>query len=175
MSSKCPVQLNPYDYAKRSASIEGDILLSQFKRFEQLINLEDSNPVVQVDIHFENDASGKAWLKGTVKGKVSLLCQRCLDDMDYSFSIKLDHLLCDSEQCLEEYKHFDVILAEMDVQTRLSDLLEDELLLELPAVAKHEEDCVQWKTSNPIDDSAEQKTVKQQKNNPFAVLKDKFN
>ncbi len=175
MSSKCPVYLNPYDYAKRSASIEGDILLSQFKRFQKLINLEYSNPVLQVDIHFENDATGKAWIKGTLKGKVSLLCQRCLDDMDYQFTINLDHLFCDSEQCLEDYKHLDVILAEVDTQTRLSDLLEDELLLELPAVAKHEKDCVHGKAAKQMVDSFEQDNKKQQKNNPFAVLKDKFN
>ncbi|MGB5520603.1 MAG: YceD family protein, partial [Gammaproteobacteria bacterium] len=55
-------------------------------------------------------------------------------------------------------------------EVSLLDLVEDELLLSLPIVAKHEEECSEILQQHKEDDEAQHDTYR-----PFAALKDLMN
>ncbi len=103
---------------------------------------------------------GKAWLRLQASGSPVLQCQRCLAGMDWEVALDASlHLvrpgtaIPDEELEIEEFDSIEAV-ADMDVLA----MLEDELLLALPIVPRHE-DC-----------EAPRPTGTAEKESPFAAL-----
>lgn len=125
--------------------------------------------VVRYRLRFFRDNQRRAAVSGHVEAEVALCCQRCLGTailpIRQDFELVLVRSLVEAEQLPEEA---DPLLAPADEPLVVSDLLEDELLLALPLVPKHPEQCVRVPELNEPDEA---EASNDERPNPFAVLK----
>jgi uncharacterized protein len=99
------------------------------------------------------------------------MCQRCLECFDYPFEAPLELGFVHNEAAADELPdRYDPIILAHDATLRTVDLLEDELILQLPIVARHENenDCAPDMLYKTFSDE-DQPDARQP--NPFAVLK----
>ena len=149
---------DPIEFARGRKSLEGNIALQSLPR------LEGSLATMEGSVHFKVSGFvnelGAPGLRCEVQGKVKLLCQRCLEPMEYSLDLDSKLLLDDTEPTLEDYENPDApetipIEANMSVAA----LVEDEILLGLPMAPHHAGNACK-----------EPPTTETGKPHPFAVL-----
>ena len=85
-------------------------------------------------IEFTRDASGRPRMIGRVEGMLPLLCQRCLERLDWHFDTKFESLVIGDEQ--RETNAEDAVLCPGG-RIELEPVIEDELLLALPNAPVH--------------------------------------
>lgn len=111
---------------------------------------------------------GQLWLHLTAEVVMPLVCQRCLGPVDVTVSIDRSFRFVETEAQAEiedEASEEDVLA--LSAEFSLADLLEDEVLMSLPAVPRHEE-CPVAVTLEVVDPGFE--VASAEKVNPFAVL-----
>ena len=131
---------------------------------ESSISIDD----VEVDVRFGRDEQGRPTLSGELTANIALQCQRCLEPMPFSASknVRLA-LVWDEAQGKALPKDLEPwIVGEGEAD--LIEIVEEEILLLLPVVARHDHDCLDL---SALDQGVapEQTSDKQ---NPFSVLAD---
>lgn len=87
-------------------------------------------------------AQGKPCLQVSISGMLQLVCQRCLGPVAFRVAVSVELELCDSLRAIEEADDdVDRVLATRAMG--VARLLEDEVILALPMVARHES-CAAW-------------------------------
>jgi uncharacterized protein len=123
--------------AHRRAVLSGDIKISQFKRLRDLLYAENGS--VRVDLRFEPRGEGWQALQLRYATAVRLLCQRCLEPAHYRLEGEVELGVVPTaamEAALPEGIEPLVLEGERLCPV---DLLEDELIVALPLVARHGE------------------------------------
>ena len=166
---RLPVHIDSFRMAEASRLFDGEYSISELDRMHDL--LLDRSGKVAVSLEFGIDSEGIRYMKGRLQTEVTLECQRCLQAMkapiDASFALGLVRTIDKAEQLPS---HYEPLLVESD-ELFLRDVIEDELLLALPIVAFHEEECIDVNqqaadaAQHNDDDSGESS-----KANPFAAL-----
>lgn len=158
-----PQQADPRKFAQQGISIQGLVAVNTLPRLVDA--LQDTSGNLQVDLAFGINEGKKKVVTGRAAADLTLVCQRCLENVtvpvesDISLAIVWDE---------EEAEKLPESLDPWIVGEGLADLyemIEEEMLLSLPAVAYHEEPCVDrqlFSSGKPV----EVKKVK----NPFQVL-----
>lgn len=165
MSEKfIPEYIDPFRYAEQSLSLAGAVKISEMKRLSE--NLCPGSQNVEADLHFGVDEQKVTYLRGHLKTKLSLQCQRCMEPFIYEI---ISDFLLGIVSTLEEAnalpENYEPALAK-EGELALRELIEDELILNLPIIPRHEtEDC---KVKLPLADSEWEQG---KDSNPFHVLK----
>ena len=194
MAERIPQRIDYFRYTDKGVILEGVITsqesLDAFPRLAAAVkNVGD----VEYRLEFDVDILSNRIVSGFVKTQVVLQCQRCMND----FSLALDCEIAtafvqnDFELKKAESSDYDVCFVEKKVGKEDTKkkifldpriLLEDELLLALPQIAKHpKQDIGTHCQIQQFDSLAEQKDMglesgKQQSkdgrdsDNPFAIL-----
>ena len=164
--------LNIEAFAKAEGSLDGTETLA---RFDRLLD-EAQGAGAQNPVHFiakgmtrpNGTTSEQIWLALTAEVALPQICQRCLGPVDVPVSFAREFRFVASEEVAaveDEASEEDVLALSRDFN--LLELVEDELLMALPVVPKHEvcPDAVKLQVADPdfIEEAAE-------KPNPFAVL-----
>jgi uncharacterized protein len=155
-----PTAIEPFKWADRATHVVVDVPLAQFTRLAT--DLVNTNGSVHIDCHFERNAQRRAYLRGEVKTVIHLTCQRCLEVMQLpiqtTLNLALVHDEDEAEKLPEEADY--LVLPEQGVV--LAEIIEDELLLNVPYTPMHEDcDALSYKQADvaaPI------------KENPFQAL-----
>ncbi len=161
-------KLSPQGYQWQS-----EFHLSQFPRLAELLTqtaTTETNFTCEI-----NKISGIYWLEFSVKAPLETQCQRCLQPMEFLLDEqgKLALLEDKAQASLlqeEDWLLLDDVVEMVKHERRLPILtmIEDELLLGLPLVPKHDyhdENCV------PVEILADDEEEPiEEKNNPFAIL-----
>lgn len=148
---------DPLEFARARKSLEGDIALNQLEQLHDLLASTDGT------VHFKLtgyvNESAAPGLRCEVQGALKLLCQRCLEPMDFGLRIDSSLLLKDDEQALDEEdpEAPDSIPIQRDMSVKA--LVEEEILLALPMAPHHAEDVCRGR---PAADTG--------KLHPFAAL-----
>ncbi|MCP3870272.1 MAG: hypothetical protein GY703_19710 [Gammaproteobacteria bacterium] len=128
---------------------------------------------VQFELDFYLDEWKRPRIGGRVKSVLPLECQRCLGRMDFPVDARLDLVVIEVHQEVENIPDTCETVLVPDEQLRLLDLVEDELLLSLPQVARHDRTLCNAASGGGSaargqakEDSRESVT----KDSPFAVL-----
>lgn len=84
-------------------------------------------------------AGRQDWLHLTVDTRLSLICQRCLTSVEVAVKVDQQFRFVDSEQSAQEQDEIceEQVLA-MNHDLDLADLIEDEVMLALPLIPRHE-------------------------------------
>jgi uncharacterized protein len=171
MEHKHPPKLDVRHAAISQVPLEGRDSLSSYERLMQetqgLAGENVLNWSAQVDVR--PDATGQTahWLHLTANTTLPQICQRCLGPVDVAVQVDREFRFVDSEAVAEQQddaceEDLLVISREFDLMT----LVEDEVLMALPLVPRHEACPVPVKMA-AADEDFEAPT---EKPNPFAVL-----
>jgi len=126
---------------ERQSVLRGEI---ELKRFNRLVDLLESDAgVVTAALQFRKDAGGWLIVELEFEATVHLLCQRCLTPLEHHVRDKVEMALLETaslEQHLPD-RYEPVILEEDRLMPAM--LIEDELIISLPIVPRHErpEEC----------------------------------
>jgi uncharacterized protein len=163
MINHLPDRLDLYAAAEAGRLLRGRLELARLVR--ALPQLESTEGELEVSLELGRDDDGTHYLAGRAQGKLTLLCQRCLEPMDYpldvTFRLGLVHSQEQSQGLPDRYEP----LLITDEPASLAEVLTDEVLLALPIVPLHSgaSTCRPPATDNQTPASS-------QRENPFAVL-----
>ena len=162
-----PVRFDPQLLAYHDSELIGSVSAEAMTRMKNTVVSMD--PMVAVNLQFSCGSYGLARVTGRIQHTVGLRCQRCLDATQISLDQAIEVLLKpESEQVSQIAERHEFY--EYDGKSlELAEFIEDELLLGLPLVPKHEDislcnqGMIAWLASNEVPaENAE---------NPFAIQK----
>jgi uncharacterized protein len=133
------VTVDSLDFARSGKQLGGEAGIANLDRLHD--RLASTDGVVQYELTGYTDGQGKPRLHCRVRGTLNLICQRCLQPMEWKVNLDSDLVLVTSESELvdaeDDPEAPDRLLARKDMNVR--ELVEDELLLGLPLAPKHPE------------------------------------
>lgn len=142
MSSRLPVEINPFRLVEQRRSLVGSLALSRLPRLQDMLCSDDSGGYaggVSVQMDFDRTEIGLPHVSGEIEVQFDLTCQRCLDKLTHSVTIPLNVILVKTDAQAERAPEgFDTYLVEDD-RLFMQDFIEDEILLALPLSTMHEE------------------------------------
>jgi uncharacterized protein len=155
-----PEQIEPVRLADVGRSFRGEVPVSALTRL--LPSLSKSDGLLAVELEFGLDERRIRTLKGTIKGELSLVCQRCLDTLGFPVDLSFCLGIVGSEAEIDRLPEGCEPLLVSGEPLRTFDIVEDEVLLAIPAIPLHEgaDVCETDYENRPLPE----------KDNPFAVL-----
>lgn len=164
---RLPVQIDPVRLAETGRILEGQLPLSELTRLKDV--LVDNRGTVAVRLEFGIDQEGIPYLKGQIRSRVTLACQRCLLPMEHEIDTEILLGIAESEEAVQLLpSHYEPLVVE-NGPLYLKDLIEDELLLSLPIVPMHpESECAVGERE--LKDTERGKTEEPERKSPFSVL-----
>jgi uncharacterized protein len=169
MLARLPELIDPILLADRNASIEGELPLSSLDRMAEMLSNDVGNVFVKL---FFGRVGKLATVEGHISAALALRCQRCLESVEWpvNSSIKLG-IVGSSDQANKLPEGFEPLLLIDEDKIPLKNIVEDELLLNLPSIPKHENDCSVPKIPNDMPEPIS-KTARASTENPFSILAD---
>jgi uncharacterized protein len=137
MLNKLPTWIEPKRLATDNSRLKGAIALTQMSRLQD--SLSEMSGEVYIDWLFTLDDKQRPLISGQTQAQLSILCQRCLQPMLVPVEIPMAlviffHEPREDEQLLPNYE----VITLPNSQVSLVGLIEDELILALPQVVKHD-------------------------------------
>lgn len=167
-----PDKLDIKAFAQAGGHLAGHDSLLKYKR------LAEEARGLHPDLHVNWQADGEirtvaglgaqVWLHLKVHATVPMQCQRCMGSVDVPLDIDREFRFVADEataEALDDDCEEDLLVLSREFNLR--QLIEDELLMELPVVPRHDE-CPTQVVLNSSDDDFEE--ASEQKVNPFAAL-----
>lgn len=166
-----PRALNVRAFCADAGSLSSEWLLSELPRLAEALfgaprSAASVSWSVQGSLRPVAGGEPELWLHLKADATVHLQCQRCLQQMQQALLIDRRFLFVHSEEeaeRLDESSEDDVMV--LSPRLDLQELLEDELILALPLVPKHEGTCPQ-----PLPLAADQAEAGSEAPHPFAAL-----
>jgi len=161
-----PIQVNPIRFAENAATLRGTLLVKNMDRLAPSLFEHDSE--VDVDLRFGVDDQGIRFLNGHVATQLTLQCQRCLEPFVYEITSDfISGIVSTEKAALSLPENYDPMVVRDEILV-IQDVVEEELILNLPIVAMHElKDC---KVSLPVIVAETQPISQAEKENPFKVI-----
>jgi uncharacterized protein len=136
-----PSRIDPWRLTPEGGRLEGALALAALPRLVAELNRTDG--MANVALVASVDRQGVRFIKGAVRTEVELVCQRCLGPLrlalDVTVSLGLVRSEAEADRLPEEYEP--LVVPEGIIH--VADLVEDELLLALPRIPRHDDvrDC----------------------------------
>ena len=164
--------LNVAAFARAGGQVAGEARLAQFERLLQESQGAGGGHVVRYAVRGEFRANGAAqeavWLHLSAETALPMTCQRCLGSVDVPLAFEREYRFVATEaQAETEDEHSDEDVLAISRDFNVLELIEDELLMELPPVPKHDT-CPEPVQLQAVDPDFEDEPA--EKPNPFAVL-----
>lgn len=162
-----PTILDVRKAAVRGAKVAGTLKPLDLKRFLPLVAGTDCE--ISVEMNFSRDEEQRYLLHLSINAVIAVICQRCLEVMPIQLSSECTlAMVWTDEEAAHLPKHLDPLIVK-ETPNNLWQIVEDELILNLPPYSYHkEEDCklkpADFSDPEPQADSSEGRP------NPFNVL-----
>lgn len=162
-----PSTIDTFELARTGAERNGELPVADMPRLASL--LHDADGALAWSLHAwrapRPEGGADDFMRLEINGTVSAGCVRCLGPVPVALAVERRYRLVRSEEEAErldlEDTEFDVIAG--DRRFDLTGLIEDEAIMALPPVARHD-DCAIPADAEAGDEAAEERP------NPFAVL-----
>ena len=166
-----PQRLHVAAFAKDSAQLAGHMALSAFPR----LALEASRPSdvaarwsARGELRSSAGEAEQVWLHLEASMPLPMVCQRCLTEVEVMLQVDRQfRFVADEETAMDLDDEAEEDLLVLEKQFDLMALVEDELLMALPVVARHEV-CPTPVQLEAVDEDFD--AALQDKPHPFAVL-----
>jgi uncharacterized protein len=170
MSSHLPDFVDPWHFVDIGKRISGSFSLETLPRLAPLLMEPEGEAVFE--LAFSRDERNRARLEGEIRAVLSLQCQRCLGPMSLPVDTKFTLVAVEGIEEAEQLPDSVDPLLMGESKMRLCDLVEDELLLTIPQVPRHqadecsaaESDTPDWNSADAVEEEVEETP------NPFAQL-----
>jgi len=167
LKGQIPRQVDPRKLALKDAEFDGEITTSELSRITESVLSVDSD--VGVKVQFSRDEQGLLTVKGSAEAQVSLECQRCLECMPLTLAANINVAIARKEDdCARLPKYYDPWVVDTESADLIA-LIEDELLLALPIVALHEQQCAEFNEEG-VSTASDSSNETEARPNPFSVL-----
>ncbi|MDO3385724.1 YceD family protein [Gilvimarinus sp. SDUM040013] len=161
-----PQRGDPRKYAQQGVKLSGNLALDSLPRLKEAV-VEGSGDV-SAELSFGFSEEGKRVLNGHVQGSVSLICQRCLEPVEHVIDCRIHvGIVWNEDQAKALPRSMDPWIVG-EGQADFYDIVEEELLLDLPQVVYHDEQCVPRERF--VSESTEGVGAEESRPNPFQVL-----
>ncbi|MDA3921500.1 MAG: YceD family protein [Salinisphaera sp.] len=148
-------------------TLTGQLTLKQLPRTRGALAADEA-PVIEVSLDFAEDAQRRVRLKGRAAGQLVMTCQRCLQSFETTVAADIAGVVVSDDDAAASVPREDEPILAGDGVIDIHELVDDELLLALPLVARcHRPEC---RAEYEIEAPAEQISAGERKTNPFAVL-----
>lgn len=163
---KLPITIDPYRSAMRRLVCEGYFETSGMNRL--LAATISCSEQINVSVKFSVDELGLKVIHGQGLLMVTLACQRCNEAFEHELAIDFTFSPVKNAEAADDLpSYYDAIEFDENGEINLYELVEEELLLEIPLIPKHSlDDC-----SASADTTWGELPKEQDKPNPFDVLK----
>ncbi len=124
----------------RKGCFEGEIPLADLDRLAELLYSGESARApggIQVSFEFGSNEYGVPMLAGRLSARLELECQRCLGALELPLDLELRLLIDASDEVVRD-SSLDSLYSEAGY-VDVYDVIEDELILAIPLVARHED------------------------------------
>ncbi len=167
-----PTQLDILNFAKTSSTLSGDLPLQGFERLEG----EDARPSSEESVYWSmrgeqrkiQNGTPQIWLHLKANTRIVMTCQRCLDLATFELEVDRHFRFVDSEEtALAQDDENEEDLLVLDKKFNSLDLIEDELIMNIPLVPRHQA-CHNLYLEGLAKDM--QNNPEFQRPNPFAAL-----
>ena len=164
MLDRLPEYIDPLQLADKRGELKGQIPVSRFERLADV--LFDDTGFVSVELYFGREGR-LAKIEGQIEAVLKLSCQNCLQAVEWPVknTIKLG-IVTSMEQVDRLPDDYEPLLVG-EGKILIKNMVEDELLLILPAFPKHTYHCLAQKTYNKTNLINEQQSLPE---NPFSIL-----
>lgn len=164
MLNRLPKIIDPLQLADKNASLSGQIAISDLKRLAD--SLHNSEGIIDIELSFAREGR-VIKIDGSMKGVLQLVCQNCLHAISWSINntIKLG-VVSTIELADKLPEGYEPLLVNEEGEVVLNDLIEDELIIQLPDYPKHSYTC--WNETPPVIDNSNAPFP--EKTNPFSIL-----
>lgn len=164
MLDRLPLAIDPLHLADKRGVLKGALSLKDFGRLGDLLFETDGD--VAIELFFSREGR-LAKIEGKIETHLRLICQNCLQAVDWPVHAEVRLGIVNSlEQVDRLPEGFEPLLVEEE-KMLLLDVVEDELLLNLPQYPKHAEPC---QARDAVAPPAPSSVDKPRQDNPFAIL-----
>lgn len=154
--------IDSFELARSNRRIEGEVAIARLPRLAEFVTMQQGELHYEIDGLIDDQGHPAADLR--VNGRLKLICQRCNVPFDFELDRKTRFRFVATEEELNslpiENDEVDAIVGSRNMS--IHDWVEDEAILSLPLVPRHDECSAPQKS----DDDPSAVTVP----NPFAVL-----
>jgi uncharacterized protein len=165
MHQQLPKEIDPFRFAQNGLRLNGQLNVSSMSRLCGA--LHNNEGVVDVVMHFDIDETGLPFLQGKFRSTLNLICERCMEPMDWDVEVNCLLAILKNERKVEGLaEQYDPWIIDSDELISLGSVIEDELILALPLVPKHDFKCLPAE----VWQSGEDEIVEEKRVSPFAVL-----
>jgi uncharacterized protein len=127
--------VDAYRMARAGSSRRGEIALSRMSRLAPL--LCNDQGVARFELDFHLDSQSRPLVTGRIQAKLELICQRCLEPLVLELDLELRLGIVRSDEEAVALRDTREPLTLESGTVSLSALVEDELILGLPAAPLH--------------------------------------
>ncbi|WP_087018149.1 23S rRNA accumulation protein YceD [Thaumasiovibrio subtropicus] len=163
---KLPLTVDPIRAAQKRSDYNGYIVSELLERLNE--STQSVNSDVDVTVSFDVDSQKLIVVHGKASVTVTLECQRCNEPFNHHYEVEFHFSpIRNPEQADELPEAYEPIEIDENGEINLLELIEDELIVELPQVAMHDEADCKVSSDNLVFGeipSADERP------NPFAVL-----
>ncbi|MCB1647087.1 MAG: DUF177 domain-containing protein [Pseudomonadales bacterium] len=131
-----PLLVNHRKLVSDKARLEGTIPFDSLGRFTDLLLDKDGD--VQARLEFRKGKRQKTLVVGNLQAAVSVTCQKCLEPMTLALETNFRTLILKTDEELDALEQEDDGFVCPDEMLPLTDLIEDELIVGMPMVTRHE-------------------------------------
>ncbi len=171
-NQSAPMRLDVKALAQTNGEISGRDLLSRYERLAQ--DLQGQGPDLPLnwaargETRLGPDGRQAFWLHLTLATALPLVCQRCLGPVEVPVAVsRAFRFVATEEEALAQDDEVDEDLLVLSREFNLAELIEDELVMDVPLIPRHEVCPVPVKLA-AVD--ADFEAAATEKPNPFASL-----
>ncbi len=135
LAGPLPELVDHQKLAHQAAVLEGAVPVEQFTRFCEL--LADSKGEVRLKLEFSTKDK-RTRVRGQAEVEVNLVCQNCLLTFPKTLECLLDLSIVEDSELLENIDQSEDVFVCAEETVRIVDLVEDELILSVPMVPRHD-------------------------------------
>lgn len=171
MQDRLPKQIDPRRLTEEQAKLSGQLRLAEMSRLQSML-YHSKDRFVFCQLAFDKDAQDIATVIGSAEFIADLQCQRCLAPITLTIKAEFTLGIVSSEDAMDLLpEQYDPLLLTDNPLIELACIIEDELILSLPLVAKHTlEQCHTDMLANISPSIANDHSDCRTNNNPFSVL-----
>ena len=170
MMGRLPDFIDPIRLAKRGEYLVGQMDLRGMDRLLSMLVSEQG--MLDVQLAFDIDNAGIRNIRGLIQTDVTVTCQRCLKPMDYVLEADVMlGIIKHRDQAEKLPDCYEPLLIETD-EVSLRGIVEDELILAMPATPMHDEAECQCQSIDAYKKHDTDTADNAERKNPFAILAD---
>jgi len=137
LTGPIPERVDHRKLANQGGLIEGSLPIQCFHRFGEMLDVREGE--VYLRLEFSKGDFGSTRVIGSAATEVCLICQNCMQQFRRQVTCELALQVVSDESKLERLSEDDDAIVAPDKVISLAELVEDELILAMPMISRHEE------------------------------------